>query len=219
MSTSEPMADPAPDPVAQPSEYRDLLLSLAGSDDPASVQRATAGELRDLLTQAGEHGVLRTPPAPGEWSMIELAGHFVDAELVSSARYRWIVAHYTPDIAAYDQDLWVSRLRHREAGPEELLDLFEAPPRFQPHHVGANPGTGTEPVRRARRTRPGVLRGDVPHACRPRPVPLAAGSRDAGGRVPGLSRHRGRYEPFSAGMTCSPNSSMARDAVAKSIPG
>ncbi|HEX9375271.1 MAG TPA: DinB family protein [Actinomycetota bacterium] len=126
MSTSEPMAEPAPDPVAQPSEYRDLLLSLAGSDDPASVQRATAGELRDLLTQAGEHGVLRTPPAPGEWSMIELAGHFVDAELVSSARYRWIVAHDTPDIAAYDQDLWVSRLRHREAGPEELLDLFEA---------------------------------------------------------------------------------------------
>ncbi len=103
-----------------------MLLSLVGSDDPATVQRATPVALRELAGQAAERDVLRTPPAPGEWSVVELFGHFVDAELVTGARYRWIVAHDTPDIAAYDQDLWVSRLRHGEAAPEDLLDLFDA---------------------------------------------------------------------------------------------
>ncbi|MFL5797416.1 MAG: DinB family protein [Actinomycetota bacterium] len=114
----------APDPVTQPSEYRDLLLSLVGEDDPASVQRATIEDLRPLVFRAGPQ--LRTPPARGEWSMIELLGHFTDAELVVSGRYRWIVAHDTPELMPYDQELWVDRLHHREAGPEELLATFTA---------------------------------------------------------------------------------------------
>jgi hypothetical protein len=123
MSDGHPV-ETAPDPVSQPSEYRDMLLALLGSDDPASVQRATIEELRGLVWQAGRE--LRTPPAEGEWSVIELLGHFADAELVVSARYRWIVAHDTPELAPYDQDLWVDRLQHREAGPEELLATFTA---------------------------------------------------------------------------------------------
>jgi hypothetical protein len=115
-----------PDPVSQPSEYRDLLLGLVGDDDPASVQRATISELRGLVFGDWLALELRTPPAEGEWSMMQLLGHFADSELVVSARYRWIVAHDTPDLAPYDQDLWVDRLRHQEAGPTELLDLFAA---------------------------------------------------------------------------------------------
>ena len=121
-----PQDDAAPDPVSQPSEYRDMLLGLLGDDDPASVQRATISELRRLVFGDWLALELRTRPAEGEWSMIQLLGHFVDAELVSAARYRWIVAHDTPALAPYDQDLWVDRLRHQSAGPAELLDLFSA---------------------------------------------------------------------------------------------
>ncbi|HEY7590788.1 MAG TPA: DinB family protein, partial [Candidatus Limnocylindrales bacterium] len=46
------------------------------------------------------------------------------AELVASGRYRWILAHDTPPIPGYDQDLWASRLRHREADPDELFAVF-----------------------------------------------------------------------------------------------
>jgi len=126
VTTSPQDTQTAPDPVTQPSEYRDLLLGLAGDDDPASVQRATISELRRLVFGDWLALELRTPPAEGEWSMIQLLGHFTDSELVASARYRWIVAHDTPDIAPYDQDLWVDRLRHQQAGPAELLDLFGA---------------------------------------------------------------------------------------------
>lgn len=114
----------SPDPVDDPAAYQRQLLDLLGADDPAAVQAGTPERLRALVATAGDD--LRTVPSPGEWSVIELVGHVVDAELVSSGRYRWILAHDTPAIPGYDQDLWAERLRHREANPESLLALFEA---------------------------------------------------------------------------------------------
>jgi hypothetical protein len=58
--------------------------------------------------------------------MIQILGHFIDAELVSGARSRWIVAEDTPELPGYDPARWVERLRYQEAGPAELLDLFSA---------------------------------------------------------------------------------------------
>jgi hypothetical protein len=114
----------SPDPVAEPNAYQAMLLGLVGYDDPAAIQSGTPAAWRALVADAGSH--LRVRPAPDEWSVVELLGHAVDSELVSSARYRWILAHDTPAIAAYDQDMWVDRLRHGDADPPEQLQLFEA---------------------------------------------------------------------------------------------
>ena len=118
------MRGPGPDPVANPSEYQQLLLSLLGDDDPGEVQRTTPGALRQLVADAGAR--LTARPAPGEWSVLECVGHITDGELVASGRYRWILAHDRPPLLPYDQDLWVERLGHADADPEELLALFEA---------------------------------------------------------------------------------------------
>jgi hypothetical protein len=115
---------PSPDPVSAPAAYQRQLLDLLGDDDPASVQAATPDALAAIVTEAGAD--LRARPAPGEWSVLELIGHVADAELVSSGRYRWILAHDTPAIPGYDQDLWTERLRHNEADPDELLALIGA---------------------------------------------------------------------------------------------
>ena len=112
------------DPVAQPGEYQKLLLGYLGTDDPYDVQRGTPTEARSLIADAGAD--LRTRPEPAEWSVVELLGHMTDGEIVSTARYRWILAHDTPAIAGYDQDLWAERLRHSDANPEDLLALFTA---------------------------------------------------------------------------------------------
>jgi DinB family protein len=114
----------SPDPVAEPDAYQAMLLGLLGYDDPAEVQSGTLASLRLFVAGAGTD--LRTPPAAGEWSVIELLGHITDAELVVGGRYRWILAHDKPQILPYDQDLWATRLNHREADPEELLALWEA---------------------------------------------------------------------------------------------
>lgn len=113
-----------PHPVEDPQGYQRFLLSKLGDDDPALVQEATPSTLRALFEHASDR--LRTPPVPGEWSVLQVGGHILDGELVASARYRWILAHDEPPLVGYDQDLWVERLRHNDADPGEILAVFEA---------------------------------------------------------------------------------------------
>ena len=111
------------DPVSAPDAYRRSLLAALGDDDPAAVQAATPGLVRELLADAGD--LVRTEPEPGEWSVVECLAHLADGELIVAARHRWILAEDEPDIVGYDQALWVSHLRQNEEDPERLLAVFE----------------------------------------------------------------------------------------------
>jgi hypothetical protein len=113
----------SPDPVREAAAYQAMLLGALGDDDPAQVQASTPAEVRALLAEAG--GELRTSPAPGEWSALECFGHMVDAEVVMTGRYRWVLAQDEPQIVGYDQAVWVERLRHGTDDPADLLALFE----------------------------------------------------------------------------------------------
>jgi hypothetical protein len=118
-------APTSPDPISEPKAYQDHLLSLLRGDDPGQVQAGTANAWRALVATAGAPGHVR--PEPSEWSAIECLAHAVDAEVVMSARYRWILAHDEPPLIGYDQNLWVERLHApRHEDPEELLQLFGA---------------------------------------------------------------------------------------------
>jgi len=112
------------DPVSAPNAYRQSLLAALGDDDPAAVQGATPGLVRDLLADAGE--LVRIEPAPGEWSVVECLAHLTDGELIVAARHRWILAEAEPDIVGYDQALWVSQLGQNQEDPQQLLAVFEA---------------------------------------------------------------------------------------------
>lgn len=113
----------SPDPVSQAKAYQDNLLGALGGDDPAVAQAQTPDRLRALAAEAGAD--LRARPAPTEWSVLECIGHIWDAEVASSSRYRWIVAHDRPDLPGYDQDAWADRLHVTEAPVEEILAAFE----------------------------------------------------------------------------------------------
>ncbi len=114
----------SPDPVAAPSAYQAMLLALLGSDDPLLAQAATLPGLRAVLSEVP--AVIRERPAPAEWSVLEVAGHILDAEIVYSGRYRFTLAHDAPRLPGYDQDRWVDRLRHNEDDPVDLLAQFTA---------------------------------------------------------------------------------------------
>src|SRR5205807_665541 len=75
------------DALAAGRAYQQQLLALLGTDDPAQVMELTEPLLRTVLTDAASD--LRQRPAPAEWSVLELLGHLVDAEMVMSARFRW----------------------------------------------------------------------------------------------------------------------------------
>ena len=112
----------SPDPVTQATAYQQHLLGLLGQDDPAEAQVSTRAALLEILEDTGSD--LRITPAPGEWSVLELLGHLVDAEIVLSGRYRWVLSHDRPPLLGYDQDRWVERLRHNDDPPDELLEVF-----------------------------------------------------------------------------------------------
>ncbi len=113
----------SPDPIADARGYQQHLIGLVGDDDPYEVQAATAGLIRGLIADASAD--LRTRPEPSEWSVLECVAHIVDAEVVYSGRYRWILAHDEPELIGYDQDRWVDRLHRPVEDPDELLALFE----------------------------------------------------------------------------------------------
>ena len=117
------MTIPVPGPVAGAAAYQASLLAALGDDDPAEVQAGTLAAIRALLAEAGPN--VRTSPEPGEWSVLECLGHLTDGELVVSGRYRWIIAQDSPEIAGYDQALWVAHLRHRDDEPDDLVALFD----------------------------------------------------------------------------------------------
>src|SRR5260370_42598888 len=102
------MAMTSPDSRADGRAYQQRLLALLGQDDPAEVAQATASAGQSLLKDAGSD--LTRRPAAGEWSILELAGHLVDAEIVMSGRYRWAISQDDPPLVGYDQELWVARL-------------------------------------------------------------------------------------------------------------
>jgi hypothetical protein len=116
--------DRSPDPVSDPSGYQRHLLALLGDDDPAAVQGRAPDRWRALIEASGERFAVR--PEPTEWSALECLGHAVDAEIVSAARYRWILAHDEPPLIGYDQDLWVDRLRHGDDDPAAQLATLGA---------------------------------------------------------------------------------------------
>jgi DinB superfamily len=117
-----PGAD-SPDPITEPTAYQEYLLGLLGDDDAAVVQEQTPVALHALLAEAGDDAATR--PEPGEWSVLGCLAHLADAELVMSARYRFVLAHDEPPLIGYDQDLWVDRLHGDRSEAAELLALFE----------------------------------------------------------------------------------------------
>ena len=113
----------SPDPVSDPKAYQDLLVGLVGDDDPAEVQGASPDLIRQLLADAGADADRR--PEEHEWSVSECLAHMLDAEVVVSGRYRWILPHDQPELLGYDQDLWVDRLHNPVEDPGEMLAAFE----------------------------------------------------------------------------------------------
>jgi len=104
--------------------YRRSVLDALGVDDPVEVQAEEVELWRRLLDAAGT--ALRVRPAPGEWSALECLGHMADSELVTSARYRWILAEDEPPLQGWAQDLWADRFERSGADSDALLALFAA---------------------------------------------------------------------------------------------
>ncbi|MGH9597913.1 MAG: DinB family protein [Edaphobacter sp.] len=101
--------------------------SYLNGQDPIPVLTSTAERLRTLtahLTGAR----INTPPAPGKWSICQIAAHLADCEIVFSFRLRQTLAPSLDQphalIQPFDQDAWAKRYGAYHLEP--ALALFEA---------------------------------------------------------------------------------------------
>jgi hypothetical protein len=111
-------------PIDKPGEYAQGLLNRLADRDPLEVLAGLGAGVRKVFEGLPDTAI-RQPEAPGKWSMIEVAQHLADSEIVVGFRLRMILAHDRPEITAYDQDLWAERLRYREAKLDEVLEQME----------------------------------------------------------------------------------------------
>jgi len=105
--------------------YVAALLELLGDRDPIAVQAELLDAVRELTGGLTEDDLSR-PEAPGKWSILQVAEHLADQELVNSFRLRSIIAEVEPPLRGYDQDLWAAKLRYGAAGLEPVLDELRA---------------------------------------------------------------------------------------------
>lgn len=63
-------------------------------------------------------------PARGEWSVTEVLGHLLDAEVTLGFRIRKLAAEPGAAVVAWDQDRWTDGLRHRRADPRTLAAAY-----------------------------------------------------------------------------------------------
>lgn len=68
--------------------------------------------------------LLDTPPAPGKWTIRQIALHTVDAEIVFSLRFRMLGAQDLSPILMFDQDSWASELRYSQQPIDHAQALF-----------------------------------------------------------------------------------------------
>ena len=68
--------------------------------------------------------MLDKSPAPGKWSIRQIAVHLADAETAGVVRFRTIAAQPGSLLKAYDQDAWAEKLGYTQQSPEQALELF-----------------------------------------------------------------------------------------------
>lgn len=104
-----------------PSTYAEVATETlldAYSAGPRRLRRA----VHDLSEE-----VLRARPIPGKWSILEIAIHVADSELMGAARIRMVLGAGEPILPAYDQDRWSQVFGYGDVPLERLevaLTLF-----------------------------------------------------------------------------------------------
>ena len=113
-------SNPAGEAANATAQYVKALLDVAGDGDP--LPRMTTAPDRVAEAIRGLSATqLQTPEREGKWCIAEVLGHLADTDLVAGFRFRMALAHDTPDIPGYDQDLWCKRLQYKDIPAEDSL--------------------------------------------------------------------------------------------------
>lgn len=107
--------------------YRKKFAALLGDRDPLDVFTTTPGTLEMLLAPHSAELLRKRPFADRwTWTVNEIVGHLIDAEIVYGFRARLILCEDRPAITPMDQEKWVAGQRYNDREPAENLAAFRA---------------------------------------------------------------------------------------------
>jgi|SRR5271165_2625017 len=104
-----------------PQQYISRMLAQLEGRDPLVILESTPAELAALIAGRPE-SELRRQPAPGKWSVAEIAVHLAEVEIVLGYRLRIIIGATGTPIQAFDQDAWA--VRYPGMPIEPALEMF-----------------------------------------------------------------------------------------------
>lgn len=106
-------------------QYTQRILGYVSEQDPLKVLAATPPRLARLIGKVPASKA-KKKPAPGKWSIGEVAAHLADVEIVIGWRVRSILGAPGTPIQAYDQDSWAAAGKYEKRNPRESVALFKA---------------------------------------------------------------------------------------------
>jgi uncharacterized damage-inducible protein DinB len=109
--------------MADTSTYVAKLKASTEGKDHIAIQRETPRALAELIAGVSDE-VLRQPPSPGKWSVIEILSHLAEDEVATSWRYRQMLENDGIRLEGFDQDKWSSWGDYRSRSAKESLELF-----------------------------------------------------------------------------------------------
>jgi len=92
---------------------------------PLTALAATPGKLLRLTRRLMREELLRRP-APGKWSIHEIACHLADVEVVNAWRCRKVLAKEEVGVTAWDQDRWAAGHQYRRQDLRLTLEQFRS---------------------------------------------------------------------------------------------
>jgi hypothetical protein len=104
-------------------EYRKRITDHVGQQDPMKLQAAAHKKIARLV-KGVPASKLRKRPAPGKWSVAEIAAHLADAEIVIAYRMRTILGAPGTPIHAYDQDVWVLSGHYEKRDARKAIEQY-----------------------------------------------------------------------------------------------
>ncbi len=105
--------------------------SFLGGGDPLEIIAATPGRLAELSALPSR------APAPGKWTVREIASHLADSEIAFAFRLRQGAAEEHHIIQPFDQDKWAASYTAYDL--VGALDLFGSLRRWNLRFLGAQP--------------------------------------------------------------------------------
>ena len=81
-------------------------------------------ELVAVATTGASGAQLDFSPAPGKWSVRQIACHLADSEMVGAIRFRRVVAEENPQLGDYDRDAWARKLDYGKRKISYALEGF-----------------------------------------------------------------------------------------------